>query len=461
MDRAPRSGLGKPTLGITEGVIIAVTVLLSMVAIVAEQAVSASCALCAPKEWSAVLDVVIGIAFVAAGLLIRTYKPRNLIWGLLVAAGLGRLLEETFSSFGDTLFAPWYITRLFLLVAVLWVAAMYYPHGRTTTVGRVIAVNWLIWALVASVYRLLNASPASLLPGERVTALPDSPEGTAVVLSAILIWSNVAQAAGVAFLLRRWWTGGPVMRRAFAPLFFILPFIVGSIFDEFLVDTLGVPETFRQFSVWGDYIIAVGLPLIFLFVILGAPPWRRTEFDIGTAGEVLPDAELATVMFVDIVDSTRHAARLGDRRWAALLSEFRELIRVSFARHGGHEENLSGDGFLATFRTPAGAIECSLEVAATTGELGLEVRAGVHIGEVARLDDELSGVAVHVGQRVMAEAGPSSVLVTQIVKDLVERDGYVFEDAGLHELKGVDGAWQLWSAGRESVVEAVSVDYPR
>jgi len=248
------------------------------------------------------------------------------------------------------------------------------------------------------------------------------------------------------------------MRRAFAPLFFILPFLLGSIFDEFLVDTLGVPEAFRQFSVWGDYIIALGLPLIFLFVILGAPPWRRTEFDITATGELLPDAELATVMFVDIVDSTGHAARLGDRRWAALLAEFRELIRVSFARHGAREENLSGDGFLATFRTPAGAIECSLEVIGTTGELGLEVRAGVHIGEVARLEDQLSGVAVHVGQRVMGEAGPSTVVVTQIVKDLAGRDTYAFEDVGTHELRGVSGQWQLWIASRAGFADPVAAD---
>ncbi len=451
MDRTVRSGQGRPALGLTEGSIIAVTILLSMVAIVAEQAVDPSCELCAQKEWSALLDVIIGVAFAAAGLLIRTFRPRNVIWALMVAAGIGRLLEETFSSFGDTLFEPWYITRLFLLVAVLWTAAMYYPFGRATPMGRWIAANWFVWALVASLYRLLNAEPASLLPGERVVPLADAPEFTATVLSAILIWSNAAQLIGVVYLLRRWWSGGAAVRRAFAPLFFFLPFLLGSIFDEFLVDTLGVPEVFRQFSVWGDYIIALGLPVVFTFVILGLPPWRRTSFEPTTAGEQLPHAELATVMFVDVVDSTGHAARLGDRRWAALLSEFRELIRVSFARYGGREENLSGDGFLATFPTPAAAISCSLEVASTTPQLGLEVRAGVHIGEVARLDDELSGVAVHTGQRVMAEAGSSHVLVTQIVKDLVERDAFSFEDAGVHQLKGVAGSWQLWEVAADEL----------
>lgn len=427
-----------------EGLVIAVTILLSMVAIVAEQAVDPNCGLCADKEWPALLDVIIGVAFSAAGLLIRAFQPRNVMWGLMVAAGLGRLLEETFSSFGDVLFEPWYITRLFLLVAVLWTAAMYYPYGRTTPVGRWIAANWFVWALVASLYRLLNATPESLLPGQRVEAVASAPESTGLVLSAILIWSNVAQLAGVVYLLRRWWTGGPTMRRAYAPLFFFLPFLLGSIFDEFLVDTLGVPEVFRQFSVWGDYIIAVGIPIVFTLAILGWPPWRRSGFETTPAGERLPHAELATVMFVDVVDSTGHAARLGDRRWAALLSEFRELMRVAFGRHGGREENLSGDGFLATFPTPAGAIACSLDVAATTGQLGLEVRCGVHLGEVARLDDELSGVAVHVGQRVMGEAGPSQVVVTQVVRDLVERDAFVFADAGVHELKGVTGQWRLW-----------------
>lgn len=442
-----RSGQGRPALGLAEGSIIAATILLGMVAIVAEQAVEPGCALCAKKQWSAALDVLVGVAFVTAGLLIRTFKPRNLLWGVLVAAGIGRLLEETFSSFGDDLFEPWYITRLFLLVATLWIAALYYPYGRTKPTGRWLSANWLVWALVASVYRLLNAEPASLLPGAEggVMPLAGSPDSTSVILDVILIWSNVAQFLSIGFLLHRWWTGGSTVRRAFAPLFFFLPFVLGSIFDEVLIDRFGLPETFRQFSVWGDYIIAVGIPVVFVFVVLGMPPWRRAVPAGGFMGRQLPSEVLATVAFIDIADSTGHAARLGDRRWAALLSEFRELIRRSFAFHAGHEENLSGDGFLATFATPAGAVGWSLEVAETTKELGIEIRGGIHIGEVARLEDELSGMAVHVGQRVMATAGPSQVMVTQIVKDLIPEDVVQFADAGLHDLKGVPGQWQLWS----------------
>ena len=447
MDRGIRSGQGRPALGLTEGLIAAATVLLAMVAIVAEEAVAADCVLCATKQWSATLDVVIGIAFVTTGLLIRYYKPRNLLWGLMVAAGIGRLLEETFSSFGDILFEPWYITRLFLLVAVLWTAGMYYPYGRTTTAGRWLAANWFVWALVASVYRLLNADPTSLLPGAEggVVAAAGSEASTDLVLDVILNWSNVAQALSILFLLRRWFTGSPAIRRAFAPLFLILPFVLGSILDEVLIDRFGVPEAFRQFSVWGDYIIALGLPLIFVFVVLGRPPWGRPGSDSLSAGGPIAASVLATVAFIDIADSTGHAARLGDRRWAALLSEFRELIRRSFSYHAGREENLSGDGFLATFPNPVAAIAWCLEVAELTRELGIEIRGGVHVGDVARLEDELSGIAVHVGQRVMATAGPSEVMVTQIVKDVVQDGGFLFDDAGEHGLKGVPGSWQLWT----------------
>ncbi len=155
------------------------------------------------------------------------------------------------------------------------------------------------------------------------------------------------------------------------------------------------------------------------------------------------DRVLASVLFTDIVDSTRRASELGDRRWRELLASHDQGVRRQVQMHGGRVVKSLGDGYLATFDGPARAIRCGGEVVEDAGSLGIEVRAGVHTGECERLGEDVGGMAVHIGARVAAEAGPGEVLVSSAVRDLVVGSGIEFDDRGAHELKGVPGRWNL------------------
>jgi class 3 adenylate cyclase len=159
------------------------------------------------------------------------------------------------------------------------------------------------------------------------------------------------------------------------------------------------------------------------------------------------DRVLASVLFTDIVGSTRRAAELGDRGWAELLGTHHAVVRRELERFRGREIDTAGDGFFATFDGPARAVRCALAVRDRVRPLGLEIRAGIHTGEVELADGLVRGVAVHIGQRVLTEAGPSEVLVSSTVRDLVAGSGLVFSDRGLHTLKGVPGEWRLFQVG--------------
>jgi class 3 adenylate cyclase len=169
------------------------------------------------------------------------------------------------------------------------------------------------------------------------------------------------------------------------------------------------------------------------------------EFLTGTRVEREPDRMLATVLFTDIVDSTRRAAEMGDRSWRYLLERHDELFRRALDRHRGREVKRTGDGFLATFDGPARAIRCASSVSAAMGSLGLEVRAGLHTGELEVMDSDLGGLAVHIAARVLDRAGPAEVLVSSTVRDLVVGSGIGFADRGAHELRGVPGEWRLYA----------------
>ena len=153
---------------------------------------------------------------------------------------------------------------------------------------------------------------------------------------------------------------------------------------------------------------------------------------------------LSTVLFTDIVDSTRTAAELGDERWRGLLDAHHEIVRAELDRFAGAEVDTAGDGFLATFDGPARAVRCATSISSAVERLGIRIRAGVHTGEIEVSTDDVKGIAVHIGARVAAMAGPSDVFVSQTVKDLTAGSGLVFEDAGEHELKGVPDRWRLY-----------------
>jgi len=155
---------------------------------------------------------------------------------------------------------------------------------------------------------------------------------------------------------------------------------------------------------------------------------------------------LTTVLFTDIVDSTSHAAELGDGRWRALLDRHHAAIRAQLARYGGREIRGTGDGFFATFDGPARAIACARASIDAVRDLGLVIRAGVHTGEVELVGDKVEGIAVHIGARIADEAHAGEVLVSGVVKDLAAGSGIDFVDRGTHTLKGVPGTWHLFAA---------------
>jgi class 3 adenylate cyclase len=169
------------------------------------------------------------------------------------------------------------------------------------------------------------------------------------------------------------------------------------------------------------------------------------EFLTGVRRGPDPDRVLATVLFTDIVGSTERANELGDRAWRELLERHHELVRRHLARFHGREVDTAGDGFLATFDGPARAIRCARAIADAVRHLGLQVRAGVHTGEVELANGDIRGITVHVGARVATSARPGEVLVSSTVKDLVAGAGIAFEERGTHELKGVPGEWRLYA----------------
>ncbi len=170
------------------------------------------------------------------------------------------------------------------------------------------------------------------------------------------------------------------------------------------------------------------------------------EFLTGARALPDPDRVLATVLFTDIVDSTRAASDLGDRRWRELLERHQRAAREALGRFDGREVKSTGDGFLATFDGPARAIHCATAILRSSEASGIEVRAGLHTGECEVMGEDIGGIAVHIAARVSARAEPRELLVSRTVKDLVAGSGIQFTDRGAHSLKGVPDTWQLYAA---------------
>jgi class 3 adenylate cyclase len=170
------------------------------------------------------------------------------------------------------------------------------------------------------------------------------------------------------------------------------------------------------------------------------------EFLTGARPVVTGDRVLTTVLFTDIVESTSQLVAIGDHKWRAQLDRHDALVRAMLRRFRGREVNTAGDGFFATFDGPARAIGCAREIAKSARNLAIEVRSGVHVGECERRGDDLAGIAVHIGARVCALAGPGEVLVTSTVRDLVAGSGITFVDRGRHQLKGIPGEWTVLAA---------------
>lgn len=169
------------------------------------------------------------------------------------------------------------------------------------------------------------------------------------------------------------------------------------------------------------------------------------EFLTGSRPVPEMDRVLATVLFTDIVGSTEIASRLGDRAWHDILKRHHALVRAEFARFRGREVDTTGDGFLATFDGPARAVRCACSLRDRVRQLGIELRAGLHTGEVELIGDNIGGVAVHIGARVSALAQANEVLVSSTIKDLVVGSELQFSDRGLHALKGIQDEWRIFA----------------
>jgi pimeloyl-ACP methyl ester carboxylesterase len=170
------------------------------------------------------------------------------------------------------------------------------------------------------------------------------------------------------------------------------------------------------------------------------------EFLTGARPTADADRILATVMFSDIVDSTQHAAQMGDRQWRDLLESIESTVVHELSRFRGRAVKQMGDSFLATFDGPARGIRCATAIRdVARSQFGIEIRTGLHTGEIEVIGDDVGGIAVHIGARVGAAAGPGEVLVSSTVKDLVVGSGISFEDRGERELRGVPGSWKLWA----------------
>ncbi|WNG95257.1 adenylate/guanylate cyclase domain-containing protein [Mycobacterium sp. ITM-2016-00318] len=240
----------------------------------------------------------------------------------------------------------------------------------------------------------------------------------------------------------------------------VLPLVtdvdVRAVLPSIRVPTLVLQHTDSLFRPeWGKYVAdhIVGAKYVELpgrntyhFV----EPWRDSfqeiaQFLTGEQPDVADDRVLATMLFTDIVDSTRRAAEMRDRDWHALLDAHDAIVRVQLSRFRGREVNTSGDGFLAMFDGPQRAIRCAMAIREAVQALGIELRAGLHTGEVEVRGDDIGGIGVHIGARVSALAGPNEVLVSSTLRDLVIGSGLEFEERGAHQLKGVPGEWHLFA----------------
>jgi class 3 adenylate cyclase len=280
-----------------------------------------------------------------------------------------------------------------------------------------------------------------------------TPEGSGVELVTPSLTGNASAAA--------WY--GRYLRAAASPAVAMSLLNVNTQIDiRPVMPTIRVPTLVlhRTDEIWvnvnyGRY-AAAHIPGATLVELSGTDhyPWEQDadevlgeieEFLTGARSESDTDRVLATVLYTDIVDSTGRASAIGDAQWRNLLDAHDEMVLRQLHRFGGRAVKTTGDGVLATFDGPARAIRCALTIREGAARLGLDIRAGLHTGEIERRGSDIGGIAVHVGQRVSALAAPGEVLVSSTVKDLVAGSRIEFDDQGYHDLKGVPDPWHIFS----------------
>jgi class 3 adenylate cyclase/pimeloyl-ACP methyl ester carboxylesterase len=255
-------------------------------------------------------------------------------------------------------------------------------------------------------------------------------------------WERQSATPNAAATLLRWGAEvdlRPVLKAVQAPTLFLERAGAGMIDPDSVRAAAELTPRGRYVEIPGDDVLP----------FLGDPDpmlGEIAEFLTGARGNIDPDRTLSTVLFTDIVGSTEKADSVGDREWRNILDSHHSAVRASLGRYGGVEIDTAGDGFLATFNGPARAVRCACDIRDSIRDLGLEIRAGLHTGEVEHRQDSVSGLAVHVGARVASLAAAGEVLVTSVVRALVLGSGISFADRGVHALKGVPDTWQLFAA---------------
>jgi len=302
-----------------------------------------------------------------------------------------------------------------------------------------------------------RAEPDAALGGtEQVSATFDAFWGTGEIqhlLNPDMPWNEEIRAS---FARQERLAASPQALRQFLPL--IIGIDVTTVLPTIRVPTLVVHHTDDPITSieWGR-LIARTIPgarmaelpgrNVYLFV---EPGWRRafeeiSEFLTGTRARVDEDRLLATVLFTDIVDSTRKASEMGDRAWRALLDAHDAVVRSQLDRFRGREVKTIGDGFLATFDGPQRAIRSALALRDALHPLAIDIRAGLHTGEIEVLGEDIGGIAVHIAERVHALAQPGEIFVSETVPRLVTGSGIEFTDRGERQLKGVPGTWRVFA----------------
>jgi class 3 adenylate cyclase/pimeloyl-ACP methyl ester carboxylesterase len=254
-------------------------------------------------------------------------------------------------------------------------------------------------------------------------------------------WERMSATPNVAARLIEWGAQidlRPVLPAVQAPTLFL------ERADADLIDIGGVREA-AALVPSARFVEVPGADLLPFFGDTDPVLGEMEEFLTGMRSIVDPDRALSTVLFTDIVGSTETLERSGDRQWRFALDSHHQEVRRSLGHFGGVEVDTAGDGFLATFDGPARAIRCACSIRDAVANLGLQIRAGLHTGEVERRDRSIAGIAVHIGARVAALAGASEVFVTDTVKALVIGSGITFSDRGVHALKGVADEWRVYS----------------
>jgi pimeloyl-ACP methyl ester carboxylesterase len=268
---------------------------------------------------------------------------------------------------------------------------------------------------------------------------------------------SVAQDPAV----QQWWLrmyragASPAAARALAEMNMLMDVrpILGSIRTPTLVinltDDAWVPVEGARYvadRIPGAKLVEIpGTDHVFVWQAMEPVVAEIEEFLTGVRSAPEPDRVLATVLFTDIVGSTEKASAMGDQRWRDLLARHHSVVRRQLQLFRGREIDKAGDGFLATFDGPARGVRCARAIVEETRQIGIDIRTGLHTGEIEIAGDGVAGIAVHIGQRVSALAAPCEVLVSRTVADLVAGSGLEFEPRGEHELKGVPGRWQLYA----------------